>query len=118
MDIQIGAVSAKAFLVLRHALGATAVALLTLLIAIITHRLFLGPLSRIPGPRLAALSNLWYARHARNGSTAAMAKQLHRQYGPAVRVGPKEVWFNTKEAYDQIYSKCYLELTNLRVKLH
>ncbi|KAJ4165449.1 hypothetical protein LMH87_007082 [Akanthomyces muscarius] len=104
MDIQIGAVSAKAFLVLRHALGATAVTLLTLLIAIITHRLFLGPLSRIPGPRLAALSNLWYARHARNGSTAAMAKQLHRQYGPAVRVGPKEVWFNTKEAYDQIYS--------------
>ncbi|TQV96705.1 Cytochrome P450 [Cordyceps javanica] len=33
-----------------------------------------------------------------------MAKQIHRRYGPVVRVGPKEVWFDSKEAYDVIYS--------------
>ncbi|EJP65064.1 Cytochrome P450 CYP528A4 [Beauveria bassiana ARSEF 2860] len=89
---------------LRYPLGAIVLALATLLMAVITHRLFLGPFSHIPGPRLAAVSSIWYAYHARNGTTAAIAKRLHRRYGPVVRVGPKEVWFNTKEAYDHIYS--------------
>ncbi len=105
MDNMFEVVAINTFLIFRHALGATAVALLTLLTAVVAHRLFLGPLSRIPGPRLAALSNIWYANHAKNGTTAAMAKQLHQRYGPVVRVGPKEVWFNTKEAYDHIYSE-------------
>lgn len=111
MDIELRAVAAKAFLVFGHTLGAIAIALLTLLVAVITHRLFLSPLSRIPGPRLAALSNIWYASHARNGTTAALAKRLHQLYGPVVRVGPEEVWFNTKEAYDLIYSEYHLEPT-------
>ncbi|KAM3443093.1 hypothetical protein MY4824_000798 [Beauveria thailandica] len=89
---------------LCHLLGAIILALATLLMAVITHRLFLGPFSHIPGPRLAAVSSIWYAYHARNGTTAAIAKRLHRRYGPVVRVGPKEVWFDTKEAYDHIYS--------------
>ncbi|OAA50194.1 Cytochrome P450 [Beauveria brongniartii RCEF 3172] len=35
---------------LRHLLGAIVLALATLLMAVITHRLFLGPFSHIPGP--------------------------------------------------------------------
>ncbi|KAF4508220.1 hypothetical protein G6O67_004629 [Ophiocordyceps sinensis] len=31
---------------------------------------------------------------------------LHQKYGDAVRVGPNEVWFNSKEAFDQIYGTC------------
>ncbi|KAM4066174.1 cytochrome p450 [Hirsutella rhossiliensis] len=31
---------------------------------------------------------------------------LHQKYGRVVRVGPNEVWFNSKEAYDQIYNTC------------
>ncbi|SPJ85851.1 related to pisatin demethylase [Fusarium torulosum] len=35
---------------------------------------------------------------------ALLGKTLHRQYGSAVRVGPNEVWFNSKEAFQAIYS--------------
>ncbi|KAJ6785065.1 hypothetical protein PWT90_05248 [Aphanocladium album] len=89
---------------LQHALGAAVGALAAVLVTVVAHRLFFGPFCRIPGPRLAAISNIWYAYQAKNGTTASIAKKLHRIYGPVVRVGPKEVWFDTKEAFDHIYS--------------
>ncbi|RCI08663.1 hypothetical protein L249_4669 [Ophiocordyceps polyrhachis-furcata BCC 54312] len=76
------------------ALGASTVAI---------YRLWLHPLGRVPGPRLAAVTNLWYALKIRNGCAVELATTLHRKYGEAVRVGPNEVWFNSREAYDQIY---------------
>ncbi|RDA92665.1 hypothetical protein CP533_3730 [Ophiocordyceps camponoti-saundersi (nom. inval.)] len=72
--------------------------------AVVIYRLWLHPLARVPGPRLAAVSNLWYALQVRNGHAIELAINLHRKYGEAVRVGPNEVWFNSSEAYDQIYS--------------
>lgn len=68
------------------------------------YRLILHPLASVPGPRIAALSNVWYAYHARNGLVAQLAKTLHEKYGPVVRVGPNEVWFNSKAAFKAIYS--------------
>lgn len=69
------------------------------------YRLFLHPLAHIPGPKLAAVSNAWYAYHARNGRVRELGKGLHKLYGPAVRVGPNEVWFDSKDAFQAIYSK-------------
>ncbi|KAG8357758.1 hypothetical protein FVEN_g4262 [Fusarium venenatum] len=60
--------------------------------------------AHVPGPRLAAISSSWHAYNARNGRMAYLGKTLHRKYGPVVRVGPNEVWFNTKEAFHAIYS--------------
>ncbi|KAJ3485455.1 hypothetical protein NLG97_g6811 [Lecanicillium saksenae] len=88
---------------MQHGLAAAFGALIAVIVVVIAHQLFFGPLCRIPGPRLAAVSNIWYAYHAKTGTTAAMARKLHRIYGPVVRVGPKEVWFDTKEAFDSIY---------------
>ncbi|KAF5537072.1 dityrosine transporter [Fusarium mexicanum] len=62
------------------------------------------PLARIPGPRLAAISSFWHAYNARMGRMAYLGKTLHRKYGPVVRVGPNEVWFDSKEAFHAIYS--------------
>ncbi|KAG5746788.1 hypothetical protein H9Q72_003859 [Fusarium xylarioides] len=62
------------------------------------------PLARIPGPRLAAISSFWHAYNARMGRMAYIGKTLHRKYGPVVRVGPNEVWLNSKEAFHAIYS--------------
>lgn len=76
-----------------------------LLLAVAVYRLFLHPLSRIPGPPLAAVTNCWLAYHVRNGRMLQLGKTLHTKYGPAVRVGPNEVWFNTKDAFRLIYSK-------------
>ncbi|AEO59477.1 hypothetical protein MYCTH_2119688 [Thermothelomyces thermophilus ATCC 42464] len=66
--------------------------------------LSLGPPHQIPGPRLAAISNVWQARHVRDGRARELGKTLHRQYGPMVRVGPNEVWFDSEEAFREIYS--------------
>ncbi|KAK2070055.1 hypothetical protein P8C59_004588 [Phyllachora maydis] len=62
--------------------------------------------------RIAGLSTLvatacgciWQACQVRNGSLYLLAQTLHREYGPAVRVGPNEVWFNSKEAFKIIYA--------------
>ncbi|RDA84173.1 hypothetical protein CP532_3904 [Ophiocordyceps camponoti-leonardi (nom. inval.)] len=86
-------------------LSARALACLSLAVSTIAvYRLWLHPLARVPGPRLAAVSNVWYALKIRNGCAVELATTLHRKYGEAVRVGPNEVWFNSSEAYDQIYS--------------
>jgi hypothetical protein len=75
------------------------------LITIILYRLHFHPLSKVPGPRFAAISNLWHAYHVRNGHMLELGKTLHKRYGPMVRVGPNEVWFNSKEAFKRIYSE-------------
>lgn len=68
-------------------------------------RTFIHPLAGVPGPKLAALSNIWQAYYARNGRMLELGKTLHAKYGPAVRVGPNEVWFNSVEAFKIIYGQ-------------
>ncbi|PKS10120.1 hypothetical protein jhhlp_001870 [Lomentospora prolificans] len=75
-----------------------------LVIAHCLYRLYIHPLARVPGPRLAALSNFWHAYQARNGRMRELGKTLHRRYGPVVRVGPDEVWFDSVEGFKHIYS--------------
>ncbi|KAL2133660.1 hypothetical protein VTI74DRAFT_1938 [Chaetomium olivicolor] len=75
-----------------------------LLLTAITYRLCFHPLASVPGPRLAAVSNIWQGVHVRNGRARELAKILHQRYGPVVRVGPNEVWFNSREAFKAIYS--------------
>lgn len=97
-------ISQAASLVARFSLGSLILGT-AFLLAVAVYRLFLHPLSRIPGPRLAAVTNCWLAYHVRNGHMLRLGKTLHTEYGPAVRVGPNEVWFNTKDAFRLIYSK-------------
>lgn len=75
------------------------------ILSIAIYRLCFHPLAAVPGPRLAAVSNIWHAYHVRNGRMLGLGKTLHKMYGPAVRVGPNEVWLNSKVAFAQIYSK-------------
>jgi hypothetical protein len=83
--------------------GVTCTALLPLIL-VFFYRAAVHPLARIPGPRWAALSNVWLARHVRDGSMLGLGKQLHKEYGPVVRVGPGEVWFDSEEAFAAIYT--------------
>ncbi|KAK0644658.1 cytochrome P450 76C2 [Cercophora newfieldiana] len=76
--------------------------LVPLLIAV--YRVTFHPLARSPGPRLAALSNVWLARRVRDGRMFEVGKKIHKRYGPVVRVGPNEVWFDSREAFSAIYS--------------
>lgn len=93
-------VSQKALLamcVLMASIGAA-------LILGIIYRLTLHPLANVPGPRLAAVSNIWLALQAKRGRLGHLGRSLHQKYGHAVRVGPNEIWFDSKEAYKAIYS--------------
>ena len=69
------------------------------------YRLLFHPLSRLPGSRPAATSHVWHASPLPQGIMVELAGRLHREYGEVVRVGPNEVWFNSKEAFKAIYSK-------------
>ncbi|KAJ4398691.1 hypothetical protein N0V85_006217 [Neurospora sp. IMI 360204] len=65
--------------------------LYTLYIAI--YRLYLSPLASIPGPRLAALTQ-WYEFYydvILHGQYTFKIIELHKQYGPIIRINPWEV---------------------------
>ncbi|KAI5456974.1 cytochrome P450 [Mariannaea sp. PMI_226] len=84
-------------------------ALGTLLLAILFIKylifdpLFLSPLSRVPGPKLFALTKWRLAYEDWNATRTRTIKQLHETYGPAVRIGPNEVSFNNLTALRTIY---------------
>ncbi|KAI7927357.1 hypothetical protein M0657_003002 [Pyricularia oryzae] len=80
-----------------------------LVLAVAVYRLFFHSLAHIPGPRLAALSNVWYGRQVCSGRMLQVGKILHRQYGPIVRVGPNEVWLDSEEGFRQVYISTALQ---------
>jgi hypothetical protein len=54
---------------------------------------FFGPLSKIPGPKLWAISRLPRMYMEWQGEEAAGVDALHKKYGPVVRLAPNEVSF-------------------------
>ncbi|KFA52988.1 hypothetical protein S40293_09914 [Stachybotrys chartarum IBT 40293] len=64
---------------------------------------FCHPLAKIPGPRLYAISQLPYLYHLVRGDWHQVLKQLHDQYGPAVRFTYNDVSFITAESFKTIY---------------
>ncbi|KAI1349115.1 cytochrome P450 [Xylaria sp. FL0043] len=65
--------------------------------------LYLHPLSGFPGPRIAAVSNIWYAYHWLSGRYPWAIEAALRKYGPVVRIAPNELAFYTPEAFADIY---------------
>ncbi|CAJ2507266.1 Uu.00g084520.m01.CDS01 [Anthostomella pinea] len=75
-----------------------ALAALSLFIAaavVVAYRLFFHPLSRFPGPRLAASTGLYEAYFQclveGGGRYWIKINEMHKQYGPIVRINPWEV---------------------------
>ncbi|KAK7060348.1 hypothetical protein VNI00_001113 [Paramarasmius palmivorus] len=71
------------------------------------YRLFLHPLKRFPGPKLAALTTFYRAYYdiILDGKFVYHLQHLHKVYGPVVRVGPNTLHFSTVEAYHDIYTR-------------
>lgn len=67
------------------------------------YNVFLHPLRKIPGPFLAGLTELWRTTRYGRGQWHDDILDLHRQYGPVVRVSPNEVSFVDREALEQVY---------------
>lgn len=58
----------------------------------------------IPGPRLAAFSNLWLLYQCRRGRRYLAVDHAHKQLGPLVRIQPDHVSIADPEAIPIIYS--------------
>jgi hypothetical protein len=84
---------------LSHLLGGLAV----LLGLRIVYCIFLHPLRRVPGPFVAKFTQFWRVRKYAKGHWHEDVVNLHRYYGPVVRVSPNEVSFVDQEALVRIY---------------
>ncbi|RPA72765.1 cytochrome P450 [Ascobolus immersus RN42] len=75
-------------------------------LAIIFYRIYLSPLAKIPGPKLAAATSLYqtYFDIIKNGTFVFHVPQkLHPKYGPTVRVGPNRIRLSDAESFQQIH---------------
>ncbi|GAP88286.1 putative benzoate 4-monooxygenase cytochrome P450 [Rosellinia necatrix] len=70
------------------------------------YRLFLHPLSHVPGPKLAAISHAleFYHDVVRGGMYIWEIEKMHQKYGPIVRINPREMHIKDPYFYDEIYA--------------
>ncbi|KAF5355464.1 hypothetical protein D9758_006320 [Tetrapyrgos nigripes] len=76
------------------------------LVVVLAYRLFVHPLSRFPGPKLAALTEYYggYYDLIEDGGLLFQIERLHVKYGPIVRVGPNTLHFSDPQAFADIYT--------------
>ncbi|KUJ13489.1 cytochrome P450 [Mollisia scopiformis] len=71
------------------------------------YRVYFSPLSRFPGPKLAA-ATLWYEFYydvILNGHYTFKIAELHKEYaGPIIRISPFELHIQDPDYYDVLYS--------------
>ncbi|KAK8061106.1 hypothetical protein PG997_015327 [Apiospora hydei] len=69
----------------------------------LAYNLLLHPLRRFPGPLLHRASHLPRAYYLVTGALGHKVADLHRAYGPVVRVAPDELAFADPQAWRDIY---------------
>lgn len=70
------------------------------------YRVYLHPLSKFPGPLLASLTHKYefYYDGIKDGQYSKHIVELHKVYGPIVRIGPNELHCNDPAFVDQVYA--------------
>ncbi|KAH0437675.1 cytochrome P450 [Colletotrichum camelliae] len=79
-------------------------AVITHRIGLIVYRLYLSPLAKFPGPKIAAATS-WYEGFwdLWNAQFPEVVKDMHEKYGPIVRVNPRELVIQDADFYSQLY---------------
>lgn len=70
---------------------------------LVIEPLFVNPKSKIPGPKLYALTKWRLALDEYRGDRTRAIHALHLKYGPIVRIGPDEIHLNSLSALRTIY---------------
>ncbi|KAI0012288.1 cytochrome P450 [Xylariaceae sp. FL0662B] len=68
------------------------------------YNLYFHPAAKYPGPKLAAVSNVWYAYQWITGRYPMVIAKALAQYGDVVRIAPNELVFITPKAASGIYA--------------
>merc|ERR1711881_513875 len=77
------------------------------LIGLAVYRLYFSPIAKFPGPKLAALTR-WYEFYYEvvlRGQFSDHIAELHKRYGPIVRITPDELHVNDPPFYDTLFNK-------------
>lgn len=87
-------------------------------LGILIYRLFLSPLSRLPGPWLTKISSVPEANALKAQKRARWVTELFEKHpgAVAIRTGPNSVSFNSPEAVKAIYGGCTWEALRMRRK--
>ncbi|KAM7217009.1 cytochrome P450 [Rhypophila decipiens] len=74
-------------------------------VSLVFYRLFLHPLASFPGPKRAAATYLYEGYHdvVRNGQYTFRIAELHKKYGPIIRINPNELHVIDPSFYKVIY---------------
>ncbi|KAI0147679.1 cytochrome P450 [Xylariaceae sp. FL1272] len=75
----------------------------TILAAHVIRQIYFHPLSSFPGPRLAAISDVWLAYHVLSGQWHLAVYNAVRKYGDIVRIAANELVFASPGALDDLY---------------
>lgn len=67
------------------------------------YTLYLHPLSRYPGPKLAAITPLVHLLWDVQGKQHSIIKKLHDEYGDVVRIAPNSLAYRAAPAWRDIY---------------
>lgn len=67
------------------------------------HRFIFAPLSKLPGPGYSLFTDLYLMYKEFTGQRRPYIHELHKKFGPVVRLGPNEVSFTSMEAIKEIY---------------
>ncbi|KAF7950062.1 hypothetical protein EAE96_007363 [Botrytis aclada] len=70
------------------------------------YRVYFSPISDFPGPKLAALTT-WYQGYYDiwlKGQYIWRIEEMHKQYGPVVRINPHELHFNDPNFINDIFA--------------
>ena len=71
----------------------------------VIYRLYMSPIASFPGPKLAALT-LWYEFYydvVKHGRYTWKIAELHKEYGPIIRINPYEIHIIDPEFIDELY---------------
>ncbi|GAM40082.1 hypothetical protein TCE0_034r12149 [Talaromyces pinophilus] len=70
-----------------------------------SYRLFLHPLATFPGPKLAAITRYYEAYYdiVKNGQYTFKIAELHKEYGPIIRISPYELHVSDPAFFGVIY---------------
>ncbi|KAF7512989.1 hypothetical protein GJ744_011255 [Endocarpon pusillum] len=77
------------------------------LVGLVIYRLYLSPIAKFPGPKLAAATYLYegYYDVVKRGKYTFKIRDLHLEYGPIIRINPSELHIYDADYYDSLYNR-------------